>query len=96
MDFLQHFLPGDPLEQNQQRGFGWQSNLTTKVSDKLQWSVGFDGEVSTGELLQTQDLPTQGSAFLVATIPTGTHYDYVDDTRQLGVFGHVTWRPSER
>jgi len=33
---------------------------------------------------------------LVATIPTGTHYDYQVDTRQFGIFGHVTWRLTER
>jgi len=96
MDFLQHFLPGDPLEQNQQQGVGWQSSLTTQVSDTLQWSIGLDAEFSDGELLQTQDLPTQGSAFLRATIPSGTHYDYQVDAQQLGVFGHLNWQLSDR
>ncbi|MFT5611406.1 MAG: iron complex outermembrane receptor protein [Arenicella sp.] len=96
MDFLQHFLPGDPLEQNKQSGIGWQSSITTEVSDTFEWSVGFDGEVADGELLQTQDLATQGSAFLRATIPSGTHYDYQVDALQLGVFGHLHWQPLER
>lgn len=96
MDFLQHFLPGDPLEQNEQTGFGWQSALTTKVSDTLSWSVGVDAEFADGELLQTQDLPTQGSAFLRATIPTGVHYDYQVDSRQLGVFGHLDWAATDQ
>jgi iron complex outermembrane receptor protein len=96
MDFLQHFLPGDPLEQNQQTGIGWQSSVTTEVSDHFEWSVGFDGEVADGELLQTQDLPTQGSAFLQTTIPSGTHYDYQVDALQLGFFGHLRWQPQER
>ncbi|MFT5136755.1 MAG: iron complex outermembrane receptor protein [Arenicella sp.] len=96
MDFLQHFLPGDPLEQNKQSGIGWQSSITTEVSDTFEWSVGFDGEVADGELLQTQDLATQGSAFLRATIPSGTHYDYQVDALQLGVFGHLRWQPIER
>ncbi|MEM7359597.1 MAG: TonB-dependent receptor [Pseudomonadota bacterium] len=96
MDFLQHFLPGDPLEQNQQQGIGWQSSLTTEVSDTLSWSVGIDGEFSSGKLLQTQDLPTRGSAFLQATIPTGVHYDYEVDTQQLGAFGHLNWQVQDR
>ena len=96
MDFLQHFLPGDPLEQNQQSGIGWQSSITTEVTDRFEWSIGFDGEVSDGELLQTQDQPTQGSAFLRATIPSGTHYDYQVDALQLGVFGHLRWQLQER
>ncbi|MFT6712220.1 MAG: iron complex outermembrane receptor protein, partial [Arenicella sp.] len=68
----------------------------TEVSDTFEWSVGFDGEVADGELLQTQGLATQGSAFLRATIPSGTHYDYQVDALQLGVFGHLHWQPLER
>lgn len=96
MDFLQHFLPGDPLEQNAQTGFGWQSALHISVSDKLDWAVGIDGEISQGELQQTQDEPTRGSAFLRATIPSGTHYDYEVDADQLALFTHLDWRMSER
>ncbi|MBT8115978.1 MAG: TonB-dependent receptor [Arenicella sp.] len=96
MDFLQHFLPGDPLEENRQQGFGWQSSVNGSIGDKLRWALGVDGEFSDGELQQTQDKPTQGSAFLRATIPTGTHYDYQVDARQLGAFSHLTWSPDER
>ena len=96
MDFLQHFLPGDPLEENSQTGFGWQSSLTDSFSDQLQWSIGLDAEFSDGELRQTQENPTPGSAFLQETIPVGVHYDYQVDSRQLGAFGHLSWNPSER
>ena len=96
MDFLQHFLPGDPLEQNKQTGFGVQSSFTRQASEALSWSVGVDAELADGELLQTQDLPTRGSAFLQATIPTGTHYDYQVDSTQLAAFGHIDWQASER
>lgn len=96
MDFRLHFLPGDPLEQNEQTGFGWQSAFATKVSDSLTWTAGIDGEFASGELQQTQDEPTQGSRFLQATIPTGTHYDYQVDAQQLAGFFHIDWQPSER
>ena len=92
MDFLQHFLPGGPLEQNEQTGFGWQSAHSIKVSPELNWTLGFDGDITDGELLQTQDAPTQGSAFLMATIPTGVHYDYQVDATQLAVFSHLDWQ----
>lgn len=92
MDFLQHFLPGDPLEKNAQTSFGWQSALHIDVSENLNWAVGFDGEISQGELQQTQDQPTAGSAFLRATIPSGTHYDYEVDAGQLALFTHLDWR----
>jgi len=92
MDFLQHFLPGDPLEQNAQRGFGWQSALYASTSDTISWAIGLDGEVSDGELRQSQSLPTPGSAFLTETIPTGIHYDYQVDTEQIGLFGQLDWQ----
>lgn len=96
MDFLQHFLPGDPLEQNEQTGLGWQSSLTTEVNENLSWSVGVDAEIAEGSLLQTQDAPTQGSLFLQVTVPTGTHYDYTVDSTQLAGFAHVDWQLSEK
>ncbi len=95
MDFRLHFLPGDPLEQNRQTGFGWQSSLRGQLNDNVSWAIGFDADFSDGELLQTQDEPTQGSAFLQETIPTGVHYDYQVDARQLGAFGHLDWRINE-
>ena len=92
MQFALHFLPGDPIEENQQNGVGWQSALTTSFANGLKWSVGLDGEVGDGELLQFQDLPTQGSAFLQETIPTGVQYDYRVEMRQLAVFSHLNWQ----
>lgn len=96
MDFRLHFLPGDPLEQNSQTGIGWQSALNTQVSQNLSWSIGLDGEFSDSELIQTQDAPTQGSAFLQETIPTGTQYDYQVDSIQLGGFAHINWRLNQQ
>jgi len=96
MDFLQHFLPGDPLEENAQTGLGWQSALHIEVSDTLDWALGFDGEFGRGELRQTQAQPTPGSDFLRETIPTGTHYDYQVDAQQAALFTHIDWRLNER
>ncbi|MFT6407921.1 MAG: outer membrane receptor protein involved in Fe transport [Arenicella sp.] len=96
MDFRLHFLPGDPLEQNAQTGFGWQSAVSFKASDSLNWTIGFDGDITDSELQQTQDQATQGSAFLQATIPTGVHYDYLVDAQQVALFTHADWSLAER
>jgi len=96
MDFRLHFLPGDPLEQNSQSGFGWQSAITFEPNDLVNWTIGFDGDITDSELRQTQDEPTQGSAFLRATIPTGVHYDYQVDAQQLALFTHVDWTISDQ
>ena len=82
MQFLQHFLPGQPLEDNRHRSIGAQSQWT--LSESLR--IGADMEFTTGSLYQFQDGPTQGSPFLVGTIPTGQHYDYEVDAQQFALF----------
>ena len=96
MVFRMHFLPGEPLEENDQIGLGWQSSLSTKVSPSLLTVIGLDGDWSAGSLRQSQELATQGSDFLAATIPAGIHYDYQVDAAQLAVFGQLTWEPGEK
>lgn len=94
MDFRLHFLPGDPLEQNRQTGVGWQTSLSRQANDYFSWAVGFDADFSQGELAQTQDQATQGSAFLRATIPVGVQYDYQVQAQQVGTFAHADWQLS--
>jgi len=96
MAFLLHFLPGDPLEENAQQGFGWQSSYLIPVSERFDLSLGFDGDFTDGELRQTQAAPTRGSAFLRETIPVGVHYDYQVDASQLALFAHADWQAAER
>lgn len=75
MQFLQHFLPGQPLEENAQSSVGvivdhGSSNGAT------QFNLGGQLELMSGQLREFQAQPTTGSAFLVATRPDGLHYDY--------------------
>ena len=76
MDFLQHFLPGDPLEQNGQKSVGVQSAYHIDLSNSNRLIAGVDLEYTDAYLIQSQQQPTQGSAFLMETIPVGLHYDY--------------------
>ena len=92
MAFMQHFLPGKPLEENGQESVGFQSAYYSEVNDNLKFSLGLDGEVSQGYLKQTQENPTEGSAFLQATIPEGKHYDYEVDASMIAPFLHLDWR----
>ena len=71
MDFLQHFLPGDPLEQNGQKSIGLQTAYYRDVGERWNLIAGVDMEYTDGFLKQSQDTLTMGSAFLQATIPTG-------------------------
>lgn len=87
MAFLQHFLPGTPLEQNAQWSLGVQSIQVAEFGrNTLSW--GLDAEYFQGKLHQRQDQPTEGSAFLQATIPVGDHYDYRVNGYQLAPFVH--------
>jgi outer membrane receptor protein involved in Fe transport len=75
MAFLQHFLPGQPLEENDQSSAGVivERDVSTAAA---QISVGGQAEIMSGGLREFQALPTTGSNFLVATRPAGLHYDY--------------------
>jgi outer membrane receptor protein involved in Fe transport len=95
MDFLQHFLPGDPLEENQQASVGTQSALFITLNNSLSLATGIDLEYTQGGLKQSQAEPTPGSAFLQATIPQGKHYDYRVDALMSAAFVHANWIASD-
>jgi outer membrane receptor protein involved in Fe transport len=96
MDFLQHFLPGDPLEENSQRSIGIQSALHSTGNEKIEFIAGLDAEFTRGELSQAQDEPTRGSAFLRETVPSGKHYDYSVDAVTIAPFVQLAWKLADR
>lgn len=89
MDFLQHFLPGDPLESNGHDSLGFQSRLEGSFKPSLSWQVGTELEWTRGRLTETQNQPVMGSAFLQETIPVGQHYDYRVDASNTGLFARL-------
>ncbi|MCK9469064.1 MAG: TonB-dependent receptor [Porticoccaceae bacterium] len=95
MAFLQHFLPGQPLEENGQRSIGVQSALY-RYGDNQRLIAGVDMELTRGWLRQAQDSPTQGSAMLQETIPMGRHYDYRVNAAQLAPFVQWDWQFAPR
>lgn len=73
MGFLQHFLPGTPLETNGQDSAG----LLFSWSGLYSLSAGIDLEWARGSLTEFQQYPIEtGSEFLKETRPQGYHYDY--------------------
>lgn len=82
MQFLQHFLPGQPLEENGHVSAGMIFSKTIET-DASVWQFGFDVEWADTFLRQTQFGPTQGSPFLQETRPEGKHYDY--DVTSVGL-----------
>lgn len=90
MEFLQHFLPGQPLEENGQ----WSAGVIGRwrhPGEVLSWTVGAHLEYADTWLEQTQDGPTEGTPFLVATRPPGVHYDYDVDSFLAAAFYDLVW-----
>ena len=95
MRFLQHFLPGQPEEENGHNSIGMQSAFYTYGGDSL-LITGLDIELAEGWLTQYQASPTSGSPFLQATIPSGYHYDYQVDILQAAPFIRWQWNISQK
>ena len=91
MDFLMHFLPGQPVESNGQVSAGVQTNYQFSGAQGWTINTGVDVELTDAFLRQTQYGSTQGSAFLVATIPQGKQYDYQVYATQASYFVDVDW-----
>lgn len=95
MRFLQHFLPGQPLEINGHESAGvlvsasWENGST-------RWTLGSDFEWSDSYLRQEQDQPTVGSPFLVATRPVGKHYDYTVQALGIAPYGQLERQLNDR
>jgi outer membrane receptor protein involved in Fe transport len=88
MEFLQHFIPGTPVEKNGQDSAGTQINLRRKDRRGGEWIFGTDAEFMDGFLEETQAEPiTEGSDFLRETRPAGKHYDY--DVQAWQAAGYV-------
>jgi iron complex outermembrane receptor protein len=81
MEFLQHFLPGKPLERNGQDSLGFVSSLGRDVAGSHSWLVGVDAEYADTFLYENQSLPTTGNR------PTGRHYDYTVESTVAALYG---------
>lgn len=88
MDFLMHFLPGQPIEENGHDSFGiqWQGQLAQELST---WTFGLETELTDAFLKQFQPNPTDsGSAFLDGVLPQGQHYDYQVDAQSYALYAN--------
>ena len=70
MEFLQHFLLGQPLERNGQDSAGLISSIDWRLHERLSLVTGLDLEWADSWLVEDQAGPTVGIR------PTGLHYDY--------------------
>jgi iron complex outermembrane recepter protein len=94
--FLQHFTPGQPLEDGNSHSMGV-LNLINRRDARGRLSLGVDLEWAEGETREFQPLPlTTGSAQQQAIRPAGVHYDYRARTDSTAVFVDYAWSVHER
>ncbi|GJM13761.1 MAG: TonB-dependent receptor [Pseudohongiella sp.] len=86
MTFMQHFLPGQPIEDTEHRSIGFQFAAYKDLASGANLAMGFDVEDTDASLKQFQPNPTSGSFFLRNSIPQGKHYDFDVSIRQLAGF----------
>jgi len=86
MTFMQHFLPGQPIEDTEHSSIGFQFAAYRELDSGANLALGFDIDDTNGSLKQFQPNPTSGSFFLRNHIPQGQHYDFDVSIRQLAGF----------
>jgi iron complex outermembrane receptor protein len=89
MEFLQHFLPWQSVEENGHESFGLNSKFYHQ-SEWLELAAGIDLEYTEGWLLETQDEPFSPNQ------PAGTHYDYDVDASLASLWSQLDWDFSDR
>lgn len=89
MEFLQHFLPWQPVEKNGHRSAGIRGSIHTDAG-AWHWVNGIDLEYTDGWLEEVQEnefSPNQ---------PTGVHYDYQVDATVAAAYSQLNLDLSDR
>ncbi|WP_293748430.1 TonB-dependent receptor [uncultured Paraglaciecola sp.] len=84
MQFLQHFLPWQPIEENSQASVGLQVQFQKDYGD-LTWLSGVDADYTQGQLTETQANDFSPS------LPSGVHYDYKVSASVYAPFAKLQW-----
>ncbi|MDO8837335.1 MAG: TonB-dependent receptor [Parvibaculum sp.] len=91
MNFLMHFLPGKPVEENSHWSGGLLSSLVADLEGGHRIIFGFDSEYTDGSLSEIQYVvaPTPPPP---NNSPVGTHYDYTVKALVLAPYIHSEWK----
>jgi outer membrane receptor protein involved in Fe transport len=96
MDFLQHFLLGQPVERNGQESVGLMSTLAWNLPERWSLVTGVDLEWADSFLLEVQDGPTtEGSPEQNVIRPAGKHYDYTVTSTVGAAYGQLEFALTE-
>ncbi len=97
MEFLQHFLPGQPRERNDQTSGGLILGYNWEPLPSLTIDLGMQTELMAAHLDEYQEEPlTDSSPFNNAVRPQGTHYDYDVDSFLVAGYYDATFSFDER
>lgn len=88
MEFLMHFLPGQPVEKNKHSSVGLLSAYTKELAGGHKVILGTDFEYTEGSLSEVQFNP---APFPGPFIP-GVHYDYDVDATVIAPYAHTEWQ----
>lgn len=91
MEFLMHFLPGQPVENNKHSSVGLLAAYTKDLDGGHKVIFGTDFEYTEGELSEVQFNPTRFGQFL-----QGVHYDYEVDATVVAPYVHSEWQVLDR
>ena len=89
MEFLMHFVPWQPLEENGHDSLGLKVNLYTDRGP-WHWVNGVDFDWTDGWLKETQASPFSPNQ------PAGVHYDYQVDALMAAAFSQLQYEAGER
>jgi iron complex outermembrane receptor protein len=89
MQFLMHFLPWQPLEENSQTSAGVQVQFEKEYGD-LTWLSGLDADHTQGQLTETQEDEFS------PTLPAGVHYDYQVNASVYSPFAQLQWAATQQ
>jgi len=97
MVFMQHFLPGQAVEENGHMSAGIQTSWHASPVRLLDLISGIDLEYTSGFLKESQANETvHSSPFVEATIPAGIHYDYEVTASVIAPFFHIGWQLTDK
>lgn len=86
MEFLQHYLPGTPVEKNSHSSLGYIASYLGSFKN-FEITSGIQVEIARVELEEFQEfILTTSSAFNNAVRPQGFHYNYEVDSRSIALF----------
>ncbi|MBE0438360.1 MAG: TonB-dependent receptor [Gammaproteobacteria bacterium] len=93
MEFLMHFLPGTPVEENEHDSVGLLAAYYKDLDGGHKVIIGTDFEYTQGSLTEIQTVP---NPFSFPKYVQGTHYDYEVDATVIAPYIHTEWQVAEK